>query len=355
MEYRPPNVTVQQSSGERIKFNDSLLSATDKQYCSLANSVLANSYGSIPYRVIQVMDFGCIVEELPGGNPLYSHETMMIWKDSRYSVAVGGTYQTDIFGAGSYNYTTVDGRKKNIRSFALSLDQAVSVIQNGYSSHARRAQNTPPTVAKKEESSGTGFAITSMGHLVTNAHVVGDAQSITVNVHDKMFLASVLAVDKTNDLAIIKITGATIPLRIGFDANVRLGDEITVGGFPFPDLQGTSLKLTKGVISAMKGLHDDARHYQIDASIQGGNSGGPLLNSQGSVIGVVNSQINSFLVIEMYGRLPQNVNFAIKAEFLGPLLYKVPGLVQQVAAETYAGGFSNGEYLERSTHLIMCK
>ena len=366
VEYRPPNVTVLQDTGERMTFSDSILSPIDKQYCVIAKGVLAKSYASIPYRVVQTMANGCIAEELARGNPLYSHETMMIWADRRIAVLAGGTYETDIFWAGSYHYTTPEGRRVEIRSFALTLDQAVSIWQGGGASaslapHAPpppgRSSFTPPSPPKEKHGDGSGscFAITSTGYLITNAHVVDHARTIIVTVRNVEVPAELLTIDRVNDLAIIKIACRTIPLKMAFDDPAKLGDEVMVGGFPNPEVQGTSLKLTRGVISSTSGLHDDARHFQIDASVQPGNSGGPLLNTRGSVVGVVNARIDDAVAIETTGMLPQNVNFAIKASLLPPFIRTVVGLAKAMAAETFETGLSNGDWLERSTYLVRCK
>ncbi len=357
VEYRPPMVTVAQERGGRITFEDSLLSPEDKRYCVLAKRVLAKSYASIPFRVIQVMEHGCIGQELAAGNPLFSHETMMIWADHRYSVATGRSYQYDIFWAGSYSYTTPEGRQKNIRSFALSLDQAVTISEERLSSSGAGAQNggVPQPRQAIRGCSGTGFAITSLGHLVTNAHVIDGARKITVSAQGGLIEARVVTVDQPNDLAILKMEGRTVPLKLGVDEVVKLGDEISVGGFPNPEMQGTSLKLTRGVISGMLGLQDDVHHYQIDASIQPGNSGGPLLNSRSAVVGVVDSSIKIIAVAKATGSLPQNVNYAIKIEYLAPLIRSVAGLSEQVARETYATGLSVAENLQHSTYLIKCE
>ena len=167
--------------------------------------------------------------------------------------------------------------------------------------------------------------------------------------------AELVTIDRVNDLAILKITCQTIPLKMAFDDPAKLGDEVTAGGFPNPGVQGTSLKLTRGVISSMSGLHDDARHFQIDASVQPGNSGGPLLNTHGSVVGVVNARIDDVVAIETTGMLPQNVNYAIKATLLPPFIRTVVGLAQAMAAESFESGLSNGDWLERSTYLVRCK
>ncbi len=175
-----------------------------------------------------------------------------------------------------------------------------------------------------------------------------------MRIGDKLVAARLVAIDQQNDLAVLKVDSTTLPLKIGATDSVKLGDEITVGGFPNPDIQGTSLKLTRGVISGMKGIQDDVRHYQIDAAVQPGNSGGPLLSTSRSVVGVVNARLNDSAVALATGSLPQNVNYAIKTDYLMPLVRSVDGLTEQIAKETYAQEISIGQCLERSAHQVIC-
>jgi len=352
--YRAPSVTVYRKDGQKITFDESLLSDFDRQYCALANHVLTASYPKIPYKVIQVLDYGLICSELSDRNRYYSGETLFIWGDYRATVADNDAYRADIYWAGSYNYTTVKGEDRTIRSFALSLDDAVAIWRYRLSPPAANDAGKRPAQLTKESLSatGTGFAVTSDGYIVTNAHVVDGASKITVRVGERSNEAKVVALDQPNDLAIVKIDGPTVPLPIANAEGAKLGDEITVGGFPNPDIQGTSLKLTRGVISGMKGIKDDIRHFQIDAAVQPGNSGGPLLSAAGTVVGVVNARLNDSAVALATGSLPQNVNYAIKIDYLLPLLRSAEGLK---LPEQTASANSIGATLEKSTYFIQCE
>lgn len=332
--YSPPSVTVVRSDGRRITFKDNKLSDADKRYCRLANRVLSESFPSIPYRVIQVLDHGLLGREQAYRNPYNSNELFFIWGNYRDTAAEGNQYRHNIYWAGSYHYTTVQGQKKTIRSFAQTLDEAVAIWE---------FRLNPPKVASRKESpysgitreslssSGTGFAITADGHIVTNAHVIEGASSIAVYVDGAKVKAKVLATDKQNDLAILKIGKATRPLHLDQSTAPSLGDSMTVAGFPNPSIQGRSLKVTKGTLSGLKGMADDIRHFQIDAAVQPGNSGGPLLSASGTVVGIVNARLNDAAVALATGSLPQNVNYAIKIDYLTPLIKTVAGLPKTVA------------------------
>lgn len=356
--YVPPEVTVIKSDGSRMTFSDHLLSEDDKQYCFIASRVLESSFPDIPYEIIQITAQGALVVELPDRNPYYTGETMFIWGDFEDTAADGETYISDIFWAGSYSYTTKNGLRRTIRSFGETLDDAVAIWEE-----RSEKRKKSPSVGPKDEapsietlsSSGTGFAITSNGYIVTNQHVIDSASDIQVKVGEKLLKAKVAVSDELNDLAILKVDETTMPLSSGFTEAIKLGDEITVGGFPNPSIQGTSLKLTRGVISAMAGIRDDIRHYQIDAAVQPGNSGGPLLSKSGHVIGIVNARLSDAAVMRATGSLPQNVNYAIKIEYLLPLIKQVEGLLDAVKASDARNSANNGDELQRSTHLILCK
>jgi S1-C subfamily serine protease len=90
-------------------------------------------------------------------------------------------------------------------------------------------------------------------------------------------------------------------------------------GFPQTDLQGFSPKFTKGEISSQLGMADDPRHWQISVPLQPGNSGGPLMDEAGNVVGIVVSVLGLRAAAET-GHLPQNVNYAMKSAYIFPLL-----------------------------------
>lgn len=179
---------------------------------------------------------------------------------------------------------------------------------------------TPPAVAPKPpedrprhtSSSGTGFFVSREGHLLTNAHVVSDCSAIEVNGPNGVVQARLVAKDTSNDLALLK-TEIT-PLKVAaVRSGVRLGEAIAVFGYPLSGMLSTSGNFTLGNVTALTGLSDDTRYYQISAPVQPGNSGGPLVDANGNFIGVVTAKLNALKVmVATNGDIPQNVNFAIK-------------------------------------------
>jgi S1-C subfamily serine protease len=182
---------------------------------------------------------------------------------------------------------------------------------------------TPPQGGSSPTGSGTGFFVTAAGHVVTNHHVVDGAGRVEVAYDDVSLLAETIAVDEDVDLALLKVDhpdGEQFA-HLGVSlSQASLGTEVFTVGFPAPDLQGVSPKLTTGVISSTAGLKDDQRVYQTSVPIQPGNSGGPLVTEDGQVVGIIVASLNSVAAFNRTGSLPQNVNYAIKSSRLVPLL-----------------------------------
>lgn len=168
---------------------------------------------------------------------------------------------------------------------------------------------------------GTAFFIDAHGHMLTNAHVVETCKSVSVTLTDGDTAdAKIVAKDTQNDLALLVATTKVSQYARFAAAPPRQGDEVVVYGFPLPGALSTQGNLTTGIISALVGVRDDSRQFQISAPVQPGNSGGPLLDRNGAVIGVVSSKINALRVAAATGDVPQNVNFAIKANVVSNFL-----------------------------------
>jgi S1-C subfamily serine protease len=172
-----------------------------------------------------------------------------------------------------------------------------------------------PQGAPRNVSSGTGF-IVAEGRALTNHHVIDEcARVIARNSAGRDMQATVVARDRELDLAILTLprdAGPALPFRDPPD--MRRGEEVVTYGFPLSGLLSSGPTLTRGDISALAGLRDNQAHYQISAPVQPGNSGGPLLDRAGNVVGVVVSKLNAQRVAQQTGDLPQNVNFAIRGE-----------------------------------------
>ena len=140
--------------------------------------------------------------------------------------------------------------------------------------------------------------------------------------------------DKANDLSLLKAEGKFAALPVISSRGVRLGATAITVGFPNIGLQGFAPKLAKGEIASLAGVRDDARHFQISAPIQPGNSGGALVDERGNVIGVVVAKLNQKATLATSGTLAENVNYAVKSSFLLGFLESVPEVAAKLKEST---------------------
>lgn len=236
---------------------------------------------------------------------------------------------------------------------------------------AAQPSNRPPgqsgpatTVAPPESSTqrsatstGTGFVVSRDGTILTNAHVVEQCRTISVKPADgPAVVAALSAKDAGDDIALLKTSlrlGETAKFRE--DKPMRSGDDVVVIGFPLSNLLSREANITAGVISAMAGMHGDARHYQITAPVQKGNSGGPLVDSSGNVVGIVSSKLNALKIAGQTGDIPQNINFAIKGELARKFMDRYAVTYETAPATQTLSAADIGERIKRVTVFIQCK
>lgn len=206
-------------------------------------------------------------------------------------------------------------------------------------------------------SSGSGF-MAAPSRLLTNNHVVeGCLRMVARNAAGEDATAPVLATDARRDLAILAVRdGFGPPLAFRDGPDVERGEGVVTYGFPLSDLLSSGPTLTTGNVSALTGLRDNPREFEISAPVQPGNSGGPLLDMGGDVIGIVVAKLNAARVAEMTnGDIPQNVNFAVKGTEVLAFLRE-----QGVRPRTVAGGALTrsaaevGEVANLSTVFLRC-
>jgi S1-C subfamily serine protease len=164
--------------------------------------------------------------------------------------------------------------------------------------------------------SGSGVAIGAHGEVLTNAHVIANCTQITIrNSQGQSAFAGVTARDQKNDLAVVQSTltsSAVASFKEG--GPIRAGDTIVALGYPLAGVLATEANISVGNVSALAGLADDSRYVQVSAPVQPGNSGGPLLDASGHLVGIVTAKLDAVRVARFTGDIPQNVNFALKAE-----------------------------------------
>ena len=227
---------------------------------------------------------------------------------------------------GQYNvgvmYANGRGVKKNyINAYAwyslassngYDASEAIEKIETKMSKNQiAMAQEYHPFESKEKskvrDSVGTGLFVSS-SRVLTNHHVISSCKDIELMRKGYASIAKVIAKDANSDLAILEVDRAnSSSLKFGTDKGVRIGDKIAVLGYPLD--VGASIQLATGNISALTDLAEDTTRLQMSAPVQPGNSGGPLLDTNGHIVGVVYAMVEK----SISGRLTQSVNLAIKA------------------------------------------
>ena len=184
--------------------------------------------------------------------------------------------------------------------------------------------SAPPAGKPGRGKSGTGFVVSASGHIVTNNHVIGGCVGdIKGNLAgEAAIVLRVVSSDANNDLALLQAPSTTTFkdfARIR-DRSIRSGDSVVAIGFPFHGLLTSDFTVTTGIVSSLSGLRNDSRFLQISAAVQPGNSGGPLFDTTGQIVGVVTGKLDGLRIAAATGNIPENINFAIKTGALRDFL-----------------------------------
>jgi S1-C subfamily serine protease len=263
------------------------------------------------------------------------------------NVADGDTISFLARQTGTYTYMTRAKVDKTVRQY----DCGTAPGKWKKPGLVRAPGEKPAALDGSWASSGTGFFITADGYLATCHHVVDDGKVFSVRTPGGKFPARVVASDETNDVAILKVAGTFKPLAINTNA-LRLGQPAFTIGFPNIDIQGLAPKYTDGKVSSLSGIRDDTSAFQISVPVQPGNSGGPLTDAGGNIIGVVVARLSDYSVLRRTRSLPQNVNYAVKT---GPLvrLIRRLGIEQKVRFSAATDANDPVKAVEDATALIL--
>jgi S1-C subfamily serine protease len=217
-------------------------------------------------------------------------------------------------------------------------------------------QDIPPPRkgASKEVSSGSGFAVSRQGHLLTNNHVVSGCSLVEV---PGVGPGTVLSTDPGNDLALIQVKAQRTdlePVRIT-NKTTRLGEEVVALGYPLRGVLGDGLNVTTGTISALSGLGNDSTQLQFTAAIQPGNSGGALVDRTGALVGIVASKLSDTVALKGGGFVPQGVNFAIRKEIAIAFLQAHGVSLEPSEGANYTAVADIAQQAQKSVAPIVCR
>ncbi len=244
------------------------------------------------------------------------------WKVGDIKAYISETATPSLFKVKWYSFNKAPNENYYI-SFEKGLLKLTSTIKDDPVPESLYLKLYPTSTneitSKEGQASGTGFAFSSNGLVVTNYHVIEGAKKINVrgiNGHfSKTYNAKVIVTDMNNDLAIIKIDdenyASSEQIPYTFKSSLAsTGENVFVLGYPLRSSMGDEIKLTNGIISSKTGYQGDVTSYQISVPIQPGNSGGPLFDSQGNLIGIINAKLVG----------AENASYAVKVSFLKNLI-----------------------------------
>jgi len=201
------------------------------------------------------------------------------------------------------------GRLEQALQKTLAVAAEVEEEENAEAANENRIPSKPRPEIEGGKT-GSGFVVSKTGHILTNAHVITGCRSILVDEEQ----AKLIRLSDDFDLAVLRTEPPKGKAVAVFSARpAGLNSDVIAVGYPYAGLLG-GLNVTRGAVSSLKGLRGDSTTMQITAPVQTGNSGGPLLNSDGEVVGVVVSKLDAVKVADVLGDVPQNVNFAIRGE-----------------------------------------
>lgn len=216
----------------------------------------------------------------------------------------------------------------DIRAAArLAVDGLAERLVTQSRSQAPEAVEAPGVT---QFSSGSGVLLCNTGLVATNFHVIEGAASLRAAYADatEWVPSTVLRADPQNDIAILEAPGLRTRARgtVRFVTSDRLkdGEHVTAIGFPLVQQLGIQPRITDGIVSSKFGFGSDPRWLQISVPIQPGNSGGPLFDDSGNLAGLIVASANAAAFLQATGDVPQNVNFAIKSDYLISTLRSVP-------------------------------
>lgn len=240
---------------------------------------------------------------------------------------------------------------KMVEGISLRVQNPTIAIPSQYAANLNNKPSNISTKQKEHSASGSGFLLSKDGIIVTNFHVIDKANEIEVFINRneaiKTYKAKVLVSDKTNDISLLKIEDdsfvnfPSIPYAIKTSIQ-EVGTSVFTLGYPMSKVLGEEIKATDGIISSKTGYQGDIVTYQISAPIQPGNSGGPLFDKQGNIVGITNAGIPD----------AQNVGYAIKTSYLKNLIDVAPTTIT-LPANNSISGLSFTEKIKRLTPYVV--
>jgi len=250
------------------------------------------------------------------------------WQPGDIKARIQGTAGPDVYMA---EYSMADRSLQRITvgvNEGVVLETLTGDVDIAFVKNYPTGSSAPSTdvIGGSIRGTGTGFVV-GRGVVVTNDHVVAAGNRYEFHTSDgQTFPLEVINRDTANDLATLRLlpnASGRYPSLLAVPLSTspaRLAEDVYTIGYPLSSVLGNSPRVTDGSVSAQQGLGGDPRFVQVSIPTQPGNSGGPIFNSQGQVVGVLTSQLNALALMSADGTVPQNINFAVKLDYLLPLV-----------------------------------
>jgi S1-C subfamily serine protease len=274
-----------------------------------------------------LFDHADIVERNDTEDPPIENYDWLLW----FKVSTTGPNHTGAW-IGQWHLRNASGAADEPVTFDPGVpekDRLLSFVKSAKLSAAKLTGGAVATVSLSPvqlanagaKGSLSGIVISAQGDIITNEHGFNGCNGVRVRSGKDLLSAGITARDHQNDLVLLHVDhafGTVASFRDG--APLRQGDAVVAVGYPLGQVLSGGPAVTTGTVSALAGLRNDTRFLQISAPIQQGNSGGPLVDSSGHVVGLVTSKLSALLVAAATGDIPQNVNFALKASVVRDFL-----------------------------------
>lgn len=226
--------------------------------------------------------------------------------------------------------TVVEGSKDIGFSGDATGTDWVGQILGGVRNYLATASVTDSFPDQHSAVSGTCFVVAPDGKILSNEHVVANGRQIVVTLSDgRELVARTVTQSRNTDLALLEVDASNLDyLPLSSQRTANIGMEVFTVGYPVTSILGEELKFTDGVISSLSGIGGEAAFMQITVPLQPGNSGGPLVNNFGEVVGITTSTAAIGAFFDRAGTLPQNVNWAVKSDYALLMFDQPAGLMQ---------------------------
>ena len=330
-----------------------------------ASGYFNNCFGTVTYANGDKY-VGEYKDDKRNGQGTYTFGPKSKWAGDKY---VGEFKEGDYNGQGTYTHASgtkyvgeYKDDKRNGQGTFTFADGTIEegIWKDGEFLYAQKLPTPAPVVKAPPQndqiisaSSGSGFAVSADGYVITNNHVIEGCQKVVVHIKGAEIPVTVVTYDPQNDLALLK--GNFRPSTVFPLTNNRpeLLQDVYVAGFPFGNKVSTSVKVTKGIISSLTGIGNNFSNIQIDAALQSGNSGGPILDDLGNVVGVAVSKLDAKYMFDNFGSIPENTNFGIKSNVVKSIMDS-NGVDSPSANRSSISKSQLGKMITEGTYYVSC-